>query len=130
MPVFAMSWMACSLIIGLRSCDWLLAGACLSAPPSGLSINWSVGCKLEVRLIDLRSQPRAEAQMKRTRRKSNDMRIRALIVTPSYPAPDNPEAAIFVHRQVTNLMRQGVQCSVLQYRPEPPRFPIWLVRRS
>jgi glycosyltransferase involved in cell wall biosynthesis len=58
------------------------------------------------------------------------MCIRALIVTPSYPAPDYPEAAIFVHRQVMNLMRQGVQCRVLQYRPEPPRFPLWLVRRS
>jgi glycosyltransferase involved in cell wall biosynthesis len=55
---------------------------------------------------------------------------KALIVTPVYPVPDNPQAGIFVHRQIANLARAGVECHVLTYRPGPPAFPRWLRRRS
>lgn len=56
--------------------------------------------------------------------------IRALVVTPIYPAPDNPQAGSFVHRQVARLARHGVACHVLTFRPAPPAFPRWLARRS
>lgn len=58
------------------------------------------------------------------------MKIRAIIVTPIYPSPDNRQAGAFVHRQIVNLSRLGIECRVLVYRPAPPRFPRWLVRRS
>ena len=56
--------------------------------------------------------------------------IRALVVTPVYPVPDNPQAGVFIHRQVARLVEQGVACHVLTFRPAPPAFPRWLVRRS
>lgn len=56
--------------------------------------------------------------------------MKVLIVTPNYPVPDNREAGIFVHRQVANLVRQGLDCHVLTYRPAPPPFPLWLRRRT
>jgi glycosyltransferase involved in cell wall biosynthesis len=56
--------------------------------------------------------------------------LKALIVSPTYPSPDNPQAGIFIHRQAVNLTRCGVQCRVLVYRPAPPPFPLWLRRRS
>lgn len=55
---------------------------------------------------------------------------RALIVTPSYPVPDDPQAGIFLHRQAVRLAAEGVECRVLVFRPAPPPFPRWLVRRS
>jgi teichuronic acid biosynthesis glycosyltransferase TuaC len=55
---------------------------------------------------------------------------RALVVTPIYPMPDNPQAGIFVHRQVANLVRHGVECRVLAFRPAPPPFPLWMRRRA
>jgi glycosyltransferase involved in cell wall biosynthesis len=55
---------------------------------------------------------------------------RVLVVTPSYPAPDDPLAGVFVHRQVVHLTRLGVDCRVLAFRPGPPPFPLWLRRRS
>ncbi len=58
------------------------------------------------------------------------MKTRAIIVTPIYPSPDNPQAGAFVHRQVVNLSRLGVECRVLTYRPAPPLFPRWLASRS
>ena len=56
--------------------------------------------------------------------------MRVLVVTPSYPVPDNALAGVFVHRQIVNLARQGVACRVLVYRPAPPPFPRWLRSRS
>ncbi len=58
------------------------------------------------------------------------MTTRVLVVTPSYPGPDDPDAGIFVHRQVRGLVRHGLSCQVLTYRPAPPRFPVWLLRRT
>jgi glycosyltransferase involved in cell wall biosynthesis len=58
------------------------------------------------------------------------MAVKALVVTPNYPVPDNPQSGIFIHRQVMNLIRQGVDCRVLVYRPAPPPFPLWLRRRA
>lgn len=55
---------------------------------------------------------------------------KALIVTPLYPGPDDRQAGIFIHRQVLNLARCGVQCRVLAFRAGPPPFPRWLRRRS
>ncbi|HEY7547675.1 MAG TPA: glycosyltransferase [Blastocatellia bacterium] len=56
--------------------------------------------------------------------------LKALVITPIYPSPDNPQAGIFIHRQIVNLNRLGVECRVLVYRPAPPPFPLWLRRRS
>jgi teichuronic acid biosynthesis glycosyltransferase TuaC len=55
--------------------------------------------------------------------------LRALIVTPIYPWPGNPQEGVFVHNQVMNLARLGLQCRVLAYRAGPPRCPNWLVHR-
>jgi glycosyltransferase involved in cell wall biosynthesis len=58
------------------------------------------------------------------------MSVKAIVVAPIYPSPDNPQAGIFVHRQIVNLAEQGVECRVLVYRPAPPPFPRWMLRRS
>ena len=58
------------------------------------------------------------------------MSLRVLVVTPSYPNADNPQAGIFIHRQIVNLVRQGLTCRVLHYQPAPAPFPRWLVRRT
>ncbi|MGH9928221.1 MAG: asparagine synthase (glutamine-hydrolyzing) [Pyrinomonadaceae bacterium] len=56
--------------------------------------------------------------------------LRVLVVTPLYPTPDDPQSGIFIHKQLTHLARQGIDCRVLAYRPSPPPFPMWLRRRS
>jgi glycosyltransferase involved in cell wall biosynthesis len=56
--------------------------------------------------------------------------MKVLVVTPSYPVADNPQAAVFVHRQVQNLSACGVDCHVLVFRPAPPPFPRWLASRT
>ena len=56
--------------------------------------------------------------------------MKVLVIASTYPAPDNPQAGIFVHRQTVNLVRSGVECHVLAFRPAPPPFPKWLLRRS
>jgi glycosyltransferase involved in cell wall biosynthesis len=61
---------------------------------------------------------------------SKEKPLNALILTPSYPSPDNPQAGIFIHRQMVHLARCGVRCRVLVYRPAPPPFPRWIIRRS
>lgn len=61
---------------------------------------------------------------------SGGVNLRALIVTPIYPGPDDPQSGIFIHRQICNLARQGVKCQVLHYRPAPPPFPRWTVSRT
>lgn len=58
------------------------------------------------------------------------MKVRAVVITPIYPSPGDSQAGIFVHRQIVNLKRQGVNCRVLVYRPAPPAFPRWMLRRS
>ncbi len=58
------------------------------------------------------------------------MKTRSIIITPIYPSPDNPQAGAFVHRQIVNLSRLGIECRVLVYRPAPTRFPRWLTSRS
>jgi teichuronic acid biosynthesis glycosyltransferase TuaC len=55
---------------------------------------------------------------------------RVLILTPSYPSPDNREAGIFIHRQVMGLVRQGLDCQVVHYRTAPPSLPGALRRRA
>jgi glycosyltransferase involved in cell wall biosynthesis len=47
-----------------------------------------------------------------------------------YPNADNPQAGVFIHRQIANLVGQGVSCRVLLCQPAPPPFPRWLVRRT
>lgn len=54
--------------------------------------------------------------------------LRALIVTPTYPAADDPQSGLFIHRQVVNLIGAGIECHVLSLRPTPPPFPRWLLR--
>lgn len=56
--------------------------------------------------------------------------LKVLVVTPIYPSPDNPQAAIFLRQQVEWLQSLGARCRVLFYRPAPPPFPQWLRRRS
>lgn len=56
--------------------------------------------------------------------------MRALIVTPSYPIPGAREGGIFIHRQVLNLVRCGIDCRVLVFQPAPPPFPAWLRQRT
>ncbi len=56
--------------------------------------------------------------------------MKVLVIAPIYPTADNPQAGIFVHRQIVNLAKQGLDCRVLTYRPAPPTFPLWLRRRS
>jgi teichuronic acid biosynthesis glycosyltransferase TuaC len=56
--------------------------------------------------------------------------MNVLVLSPIYPSPDCPQAGVFVHRQVAELVRLGVRCRVLTYRPAPPAFPRWLLRRS
>ncbi|MEW6213032.1 MAG: glycosyltransferase [Acidobacteriota bacterium] len=58
------------------------------------------------------------------------MKASALIISPIYPSPDNPQAGSFVHRQIVNLSRLGIECRVVVYRPAPPPFPRWLASRS
>lgn len=52
--------------------------------------------------------------------------VRALIVTPLYPGPVEPQAGIFIHRQVVQLSRCGVECRVLVVRPAGSRVARWL----
>jgi hypothetical protein len=54
--------------------------------------------------------------------------MKVLVLTPSYPGADDPQAGIFIHRQVLELVRCGVDCRVLVFRPAPPPFPRWLSR--
>lgn len=56
--------------------------------------------------------------------------MRVLVVSSDYPTADRPQQGRFVHRQIRNLVRLGLDCRVLTYRPAPPPFPRWLVRRS
>lgn len=49
--------------------------------------------------------------------------LNVLVVTPIYPWPGDPPEGIFVHRQIVNLVRQGVRCRVLTFRPAPPGVP-------
>ena len=58
------------------------------------------------------------------------MQTKALILTPIYPWPGDPYEGIFIHNQVMNLARQGVNCRILTYRPGPPGFPDWVARFS
>jgi glycosyltransferase involved in cell wall biosynthesis len=58
------------------------------------------------------------------------MSLRVLVVAPIYPSPDDFQSGIFIHRQIANLVRQGVECRVLRYLPAPPPFPRWLASRS
>lgn len=58
------------------------------------------------------------------------MQTRALILTPIYPWPGDPYEGIFIHHQIMNIARQGVNCRILTYRPGPPGFPDWLARWS
>jgi glycosyltransferase involved in cell wall biosynthesis len=58
------------------------------------------------------------------------MKARAVVITPIYPSPEDSQAGNFVHRQIVNLKRQGINCRVLVYRPAPPAFPRWMLRRS
>ena len=58
------------------------------------------------------------------------MSLRVLVVTPIYPNPEDPQSGIFIHRQIANLVKQGVKCHVLRYLPAPPPFPRWLKSRS
>jgi glycosyltransferase involved in cell wall biosynthesis len=45
------------------------------------------------------------------------MPLRVLVLTPIYPWPGDPPEGIFVHRQIRNLVLQGVQCRVINYHP-------------
>ena len=56
--------------------------------------------------------------------------MKVVLVTPSYPGPGEPHAGIFIHRQVLELQRNGIQCRVLVFRSAPARFPRWLVSRT
>ena len=58
------------------------------------------------------------------------MQTKALILTPIYPWPGDPYEGIFIHNQIMNLARQGVDCRILTYRPGPPGFPDRLARWS
>ncbi|MGQ0641838.1 MAG: glycosyltransferase [Gemmatimonadaceae bacterium] len=51
------------------------------------------------------------------------MTLRVLVLTPIYPWPGDPPEGIFVHRQIRNLVRQGVQCRVINYHPALRYFP-------
>lgn len=51
------------------------------------------------------------------------MALNVLILTPIYPWPGDPPEGIFVHRQVQQLVRQGVRCRVLAYHPGLPGLP-------
>jgi glycosyltransferase involved in cell wall biosynthesis len=58
------------------------------------------------------------------------MSLRALVVTPIYPGPEDWQSGVFIHRQIANLVKQGVECRVLRYLPAAPPFPRWLASRS
>ena len=49
------------------------------------------------------------------------MSLRVLVLTPIYPGPEDPQSGIFIHRQIVNLQKQGVQCRVLRYLPAPDK---------
>lgn len=57
------------------------------------------------------------------------MKPAVLVVTPNYAGPDEA-LSVFIHRQVMGLVERGFECHVLNYRPAPPPFPRWLVRRG
>ena len=77
------------------------------------------------------NRPRANAVVSHGRSGFASRRpLKVLVVTPLYPTLDDPQAAVFIHKQITHLRNQGVDCRVLAYRPAPPPFPLWLPRRS
>ena len=49
--------------------------------------------------------------------------LRALVVTPIYPWAGLPSEGIFVHRQVQRLVKAGVDCRVIMFRPAVRGLP-------
>ena len=87
------------------------------------------GVRPEARVVANRS-PADTAGSNGRRRLASRRPLKVLVVTPLYPTRDDPQAAVFIHKQITHLRNQGVDCRVMAYRPSPPPFPLWLPRRS
>ena len=49
--------------------------------------------------------------------------VRALVITPIYPWPGLPSEGAFVHRQVRRLVRMGIECRVIMFRPAVRGLP-------
>lgn len=58
------------------------------------------------------------------------MSLRILVVTPSYPIPEAPGAAVFVRRQVEGLAAAGADCRVIVPLPRPRSVLRRWTRRS